>query len=62
MSGYQWEGGGFMERVKEGEQGGSILRSMYENKTMKSVEIVLRRGARGQRRKVEGMYLILRYM
>jgi hypothetical protein len=46
---YHWEGGGHNEMVKEGKYGGCILYFvfviwwMYENRTMKPVEIVLRR-------------------
>jgi hypothetical protein len=48
-SGYQWEGwapvggGGHKERIGEGEYDTCIL-SSYENRRMKPVEIVLRRG------------------
>jgi hypothetical protein len=35
------------ERISEGEYGGCILYP-YENRTMKPIEIVLRRGVRGR--------------
>jgi hypothetical protein len=38
---YQWEGGEHKERVNQSDCGGCILYS-YENRIMKSVEIVLR--------------------
>jgi hypothetical protein len=42
--GCQWEGGRHKERVNKGECGRCIFVFIYENRKMKSVEIVLRRG------------------
>jgi hypothetical protein len=42
--GYQWEEGGHKGRVKKDECSESIFVFMYKNKTIKPVEIVLRRG------------------
>jgi hypothetical protein len=41
--GYQWEVDGHKERGNEGEYGRCVLLSMYENRRMKPVKIVLRR-------------------
>jgi hypothetical protein len=45
--GYQWEGEWNKERVKEDKSGGCIFAFMYEDRLMKSTEIVLRRGEEG---------------
>jgi hypothetical protein len=45
------------ERVKVDEHGGMHFVFMCENRAMKLVRIVLRKGAEGQGRTMEGMYL-----
>jgi hypothetical protein len=52
--GYQWEVGGQKERGKEGVWWVCFV-SIYENRRMKPVEIVLRRWERGRWRMTESM-------
>jgi hypothetical protein len=42
-------GGNYRENVNEGEYGGMCFAFIYENRIMKRVEIVIRRGKRGKR-------------
>jgi hypothetical protein len=53
---FQWGEGWHKERVNEGVYGGCVFVSIYENRRMKPLEIVIKRGGRRERgRMMEGV-------